>query len=91
MADFAAEDITTDPEYADLEPIKQDDGPSPVVAIRYGKQFSDVHNYFRAIIRKNEISQRALKLSEKVIKLNAANYTAWQFRRECIFKFRYDL
>lgn len=95
MADFidddGDEDITKDPEYADLKPIKQDDGGHPVVAIRYAKEFSDVHNYFRAIIHKGELSERALKLSQRVIELNAANYTAWQFRRECIFKLNYDL
>eukprot|EP01083_Nonionella_stella_P117814 351488_1 len=91
MADFAEVDITEDPVYADLEPICQDDGENPVVAIRYSKKFSNVHNYFRAIIHKNEISERALNLSEKVIQLNAANYTAWQFRRECIFKLNWDL
>lgn len=84
-------DITQDEEYADLIPILQDDGENPVVAIRYSKEFSDVHNYFRAVVHKNELSERALKLSERVIKLNAANYTAWQFRRECIFKTNYDL
>mmetsp|Transcript_33318 Transcript_33318/g.53395 ORF Transcript_33318/g.53395 Transcript_33318/m.53395 type:complete len:349 (-) Transcript_33318:94-1140(-) len=98
MADFAEDndeveetDITKDAEYADLTPIKQDDGEHPVVAIRYAKEFADVHNYFRAIIHKNELSLRALKLTERVIRLNPANYTAWQFRRECIFKLNYDL
>merc|ERR1719361_1792838 len=91
MVDLAEVNITQDPEYEDLVPIPQDDGPNPVVAIRYSQKFKETHNYFRAILQKNEISERALKLSERIIRLNAANYMAWQFRRECIFKLNYDL
>jgi len=40
-------------------------------------------DYFRAILKKNEISQRALDLTSKVINGNPANYTAWHFRRLC--------
>jgi len=31
-----------------------------------------------------EYSERSLQLSAEVIARNAANYTAWQFRRKCI-------
>ena len=36
------------------------------------------------MLQADEKSQRALLLSEAVIGHNAANYTAWQFRRACI-------
>ena len=42
---------------------------------------------FRAIIQKNEFSQRSFDLTTQVIRLNAANYTAWKFRRAVIDNF----
>ena len=45
-------------------------------------------NYFRAAYLKNEISERSLELSAVAIELNPANYTAWYFRRLCLFALR---
>ena len=39
----------------------------------------EVLNYFIAVINKEEVSERALKLTEEVIRYNPANYTAWYF------------
>lgn len=71
-------------EWADVEPIPQDDGPRPAVAIAYSRDFSHAMGLLRAALQRNELSHRSLRLTERVIAMNAANYTAWHFRRLCV-------
>jgi hypothetical protein len=70
--------------FADVEPIEQDDGPVPVVCIDYTPEFTRVMGYFRRVLVDGEHSARSLLLSAEVIDHNAANYTAWQYRRTCM-------
>eukprot|EP00164_Ancoracysta_twista_P004221 GFYU01005681.1.p1 GENE.GFYU01005681.1~~GFYU01005681.1.p1 ORF type:complete len:302 (-),score=67.20 GFYU01005681.1:27-932(-) len=72
------------PEFADLEPTPQDDGPAPVVAIAYTQQFTNTMDYLRTIMKKKEKSARALTVVEEAIDLNPGNYTAWHYRREIL-------
>jgi len=78
-------------EWKDVIPIKQDDGPSPVCKIAYTAQFEETMDYFRAILHSDERSERALLLTNEVILLNPANYTAWYFRRILLESLKYDL
>jgi len=72
------------PEWADVVPLPQDDGLNPVCPIAYTDQFRETMDYFRAIIKLNELSPRALDLTTEAISLNSANYTAWFFRRKLL-------
>lgn len=78
-------------EWKDIEPVKQDDGDNPIVPIAYTEEFSDVHNYFRAILKKKEFSPRVLSLTKDVINLNPSNYTVWHYRRLCLEALKSDL
>lgn len=63
------------PDWADVQPVPQDDGPNPVVPIAYTDVFSETMDFFRAVYLANERSPRTLQLTEEAILLNSGNYT----------------
>jgi len=78
--------FANNPDFDDVIPIEQDDGPNPIVQIAYSAAFKDAFDYFRAIYASKEYSNRAYYLTEKCINLNSSNYTVWEFRRIIVEK-----
>lgn len=67
-----------DEAWADVEPLPQDDGGlHPLAAIAYSDEYSEAMGYLRAIMAKNEFSERVLGLTEHIISMNPAHYTVW--------------
>ena len=73
------------PLYEDVEAIPQDDGPNPVVPIAYPAEYSRLMGYFRAFLKSGERSPRVLELTADLLEHNAAHYTVWHVRRQCLF------
>jgi protein farnesyltransferase/geranylgeranyltransferase type-1 subunit alpha len=64
--------------WADIEPLPQDDGGlHPLAAIAYSEEYSQAMGYLRAVMAKNEFSERVLALTEHIISMNPAHYTVW--------------
>lgn len=64
--------------WEDITPIPQDDGgPNPLAAIAYTEEYSEAMSYLRAVMAKDEKSDRSLALTAHVIKLNPGHYTVW--------------
>jgi protein farnesyltransferase/geranylgeranyltransferase type-1 subunit alpha len=78
------------PDFSDLSPVEQNDGLNPVCPIAYTPEFLDSMNYFRAILGKDERTERAFEVCTRVIKYNSACYTAWYFKRLVIEAISYD-
>ena len=79
-------------EWEDIIPIPQDDGgPSPLAAIAYTDEYSEAMSYLRAVMAKDEKSERVLSLSEDIIRMNPAHYTVWLYRADTIFTLKKNL
>ncbi|KAG8624031.1 hypothetical protein KVT40_009007 [Elsinoe batatas] len=83
---------SSDPIWADISPIAQSDGgPNPLAAISYTEGYAEAMSYLRAVMAANEMSERALDLTEDIISLNPAHYTVWLYRAKILSSLDLDL
>ena len=68
--------------FQDIAPIYVE--PAPICSVNYSPTFRDAMAYFRALMAADEVSPRALALTETVIRLNSADYTAWYYRQRIL-------
>ncbi|KAJ2965019.1 hypothetical protein NQZ79_g53 [Umbelopsis isabellina] len=87
------ESYANNPVWADVQPIPQDDGANPLVPIAYSREYSEAMDYFRAVSRANEKSQRVLELTAHIIDMNPAHYTICrrQYRQSLLDALKVDL
>ncbi|OSD05218.1 protein prenylyltransferase [Trametes coccinea BRFM310] len=87
MSDLLADD----PEWADVTPLRQYENVNPIAPIFYSEEYKDATDYFRAVVKAGEMSPRVLKLTERIIRMNPAHYTAWQHRYKTLIALKADL
>ncbi|QSL66085.1 hypothetical protein MERGE_000458 [Pneumocystis wakefieldiae] len=68
-----------------LEPVFQDEGVDPIAPIAYPPYYSEAMAYIKAIMIKEEMSERAMRLTAYIINMNPAHYTIcyqlWHYRQ----------
>jgi len=72
------------PEWADVVPVAQYENVQPLAPIFYSPEYKDATSYFRGVVKVGEKSARVLQLTETIIRLNPAHYSAWQYRYETL-------
>lgn len=70
--------------WADVTPIPQNDGPTPLAPIAYSDEFKQSIGLLRACMKCEEYSERALAVTAAVIEQNPAHYTAWEYRYQIL-------
>lgn len=67
-------------EWSDVRPLPIPDAARGAVDIQYSAEYEDTFGLLYACMEAGELSERALRLTEKCITLSASHYTAWQYR-----------
>lgn len=78
-------------EWKNVSPIFPSENETSVVPIAYSAKFKEVFAYLRAVLLKDEKSERVFQLTTVAVECNPANYTLWQYRRNLLKSLNKDL
>lgn len=78
------------PEWADVEPVSIKTQTS-IMDIKYTARYEEAFSYFRAMLVKDERSERSLELTADCIELQRSNFSVWYFRRRILRKLKHHL
>lgn len=76
------------PEWSDVEPINIKTHAS-IMDIKYTARYEEAFGYFRAMLVRDELSERSLALTADCIDLQASNFSVWYFRRRILKQLRH--
>lgn len=79
-----------DPSFSDLKPSPLPQTKGDPFFINYSEEIADLFGYFFALLEKDEISERGVKVSERVIEKFTGHYTAWGYKYHILETIPYD-
>ncbi|KAG5368133.1 Protein farnesyltransferase/geranylgeranyltransferase type-1 subunit alpha [Yarrowia sp. C11] len=77
--------------FDDLEVIPLQESEHALASIAYTDQYKEATGLLRALMAKDEKSQRGLHVASAVIALNPAHYTVWAYRIDTLKSFAADV
>ncbi|GAA5970885.1 hypothetical protein JCM11641_004493 [Rhodosporidiobolus odoratus] len=77
--------------WEDLQPIPQNDAPNCLVPIAYDIYYRDAMDTFRALLAKQEKSERVLEVTEHIIQMNPGHYSIWKYRADTLLELKSNL
>lgn len=80
----------TRPDWSDVEPISIKTQTS-IMDIKYTARYEEAFSYLRAMLVKDELSERSLALTADCIELQRSNFSVWYFRRRILKKLTHHL
>jgi protein farnesyltransferase/geranylgeranyltransferase type-1 subunit alpha len=78
-------------EYDDLTPIPNPQDPDGPFGIRYTPQYDTFMSLYRALLDKQEMSPRALRIVTRLNSSTIMNATAWWYRQRILLHLGYNL
>lgn len=71
-------------DFADIDPVEHKESKNSLAEIMYDDAYKAAIGYMRALMARDEHSERALAVAEAVIMKNPAHYTAWHYRLQIL-------